>query len=225
MTVSAVRRALLLGLSLALCSPWLAQAQAQAQGLELLSLFMKQVGSGRAAFTQVVTSPSKAGQPPRQKTSSGTLEFHRPGQFRFVYKKPFAQTLVADGQNFWLHDVELNQITVRRQSQVLGSTPMALFTSATDLKVLEADFQLRNEASRDGLEWVRATPRASDGQIQSLLAGLRKTDKGVELAVIDVQDSLGQRSVLTLSGFESNPPLAADTFVLRPPAGVEVIRP
>ena len=198
---------------------------AHAQGVELLGLFMKQVSSGRASFTQVVTSPAKAGQPPRQKTSSGALDFHRPGQFRFVYKKPFAQTLLADGQNFWLHDVELNQITVRKQSQVLGATPMALLTSAADVKALESDFLLRNEPARDGLEWVRATPKAQDGQIQSLLAGLRKTDKGVELVVIDVQDSLGQRSVLTLSGLELTPPLAAATFVFRPPAGVEVIRP
>ena len=131
----------------------------------------------------------------------------------------------ADGQNFWLHDVELNQITVRKQSQVLGSTPMALLTSAADVKALETDFQLRNEPARDGLEWVRATPKAQDGSIQSLLAGLRKTDKGVELVAIDVQDSLGQRSVLTLSGLVLNPPLAPDTFVFRPPAGVDVIRP
>ena len=198
---------------------------AHAQGLELLGQFMKQASSGRASFTQVVTSPAKAGQTPRQKTSSGSVEFHRPGQFRFVYKKPFAQTLLADGQNFWLHDVELNQITVRKQSQVLGSTPMALLTSVADVKALEADFQLRNEPARDGLEWVRATPKAQDGQILSLLAGLRRTDKGVELVAIDVQDSLGQRSVLTLNGLELNPALAADTFVFRPPAGVEVIRP
>lgn len=217
----ASRRGLMALLLTLLCSPWVAHAQ----GLELLSLFMKQVSSGRATFTQVVTSPSKAGQPPRQKTSSGALEFHRPGQFRFVYKKPFAQTLLADGQNFWLHDVELNQITVRKQNQVLGSTPMALLTSAADVKALEADFQLRSEPGRDGLEWVRATPKAQDGQIQSLLAGLRKTDKGVELVTIDVQDSLGQRSVLTLSGLELNPTLPADTFVFRVPAGVEVIRP
>jgi len=217
-----LRRYLRLTMFALLCCPLWA---VHAQGLELLSLFLKQVNSGRAAFTQVVTSPSKAGQAPRQKTSSGSLEFHRPGQFRFVYRKPFAQTLVADGQNFWLHDVELNQITVRKQSQVLGATPMALLTSAADVKALEADFQLRSEPGRDGLEWVRATPKASDGQIQSLLAGLRKTDKGAELLVIDVQDSLGQRSVLTLSGFEANPALATDTFVFRPPAGVEVLRP
>jgi hypothetical protein len=34
--------------------------QAHAQGVELMAQFMKQVNSGRASFTQVVTSPAKA---------------------------------------------------------------------------------------------------------------------------------------------------------------------
>ena len=115
-----------------------------------------------------------------------------------------------------------------KKTLLLASVAVASLTSAAsaaDLKALEADFQLRSEPVRDGLEWVRATPKAQDVQIQSLLAGLRQTDKGVELVVIDVQDSLGQRSVLTLSGLEINPTLSADTFVFRVPAGVEVLRP
>jgi outer membrane lipoprotein carrier protein len=32
---------------------------------------------------------------------------------------------VADGQTLWLHDVDLNQVTARKQEQVLGSTPAA----------------------------------------------------------------------------------------------------
>ena len=83
------------------------QVWAQADGLGLLGQFLQSTRSGRAQFTQVVTSVPKAGQPPRQKTSSGTLEFQRPGRFRFSYKKPFAQTLVADGQTLWLHDPDL----------------------------------------------------------------------------------------------------------------------
>ena len=197
----------------------------QADGLDLLAQFMKQARSGRAQFVQVVTSPSRAGQAPRAKTSSGSFEFHRPGKFRFDYRKPFVQTLVADGQTLWLHDVELNQITARKQSQVLGSTPAALLTAASDLQALKADFQFVPEPERDGLQWVRATPQSPDGQIRSVLVGLRATAAGPELAVLDVQDSLGQRSVLTFSAFETNPVLSAGTFVFKAPAGVDVIRP
>ena len=200
-------------------------AWAHADGLEALSQFIQQTRSGRAQFTQVVTSPTRQGQPPRSKTSSGSFEFQRPGKFRFDYRKPFVQTLLADGQTLWIHDVDLNQVTARNQAQVLGSTPVALLTAATDLEGLKVDFTFKAEPDREGLQWVRATPKKADGQIQSVLVGLRAADKGVSLAVLDVQDSLGQRSVLAFSAFELNPALPASSFVFKVPAGADVIRP
>lgn len=212
---------LILCLGLLLSWSW----PAQADGVDLLAQFVKQTRSGRADFTQVVTSPSRAGQPPRSKTSSGTFEFQRPGKFRFEYRKPFVQTLLADGQTLWLHDVDLNQVTARKQQQVLGSTPVALLTAAADLQSLKADFQFSPEPARDGLEWVRATPLAADGPIRAVMVGLRATAAGPELAVLDVQDSLGQRSVLTFAAFQLNPALPASQFVFKTPAGADVIRP
>jgi outer membrane lipoprotein carrier protein len=198
---------------------------AQADGVDLLAQFVKQARSGRADFTQVVTSPSRAGQTPRSKTSSGSFEFQRPGKFRFDYRKPFVQTLVADGQTLWMHDVDLNQVTARKQQQVLGATPVALLTAGTDLQSLKADFQFSPEPARDGLEWVRATPLAADGQIRAVMVGLRATPLGPELAVLDVQDSLGQRSVLTFSAFQLNPALPVSQFVFKAPAGADILRP
>ncbi len=200
-------------------------AHAQSDGLQLLGQFLQSARSGRAQFTQAVTSVPKAGQPPRQRTSSGTLEFQRPGRFRFSYKKPFEQTLVADGQTLWLHDPDLQQVTARAQAQVLGSTPLALIISATDLAGLQKDFQLQPEAARDGLQWVRATPKRAEGQVQQVLAGLRASDRGAELVVLEVLDTLGQRSVLTFSQFEINPAIKADAFQFHVPAGTDVIRP
>nr|WP_240606683.1 outer membrane lipoprotein chaperone LolA [Limnohabitans parvus] len=208
-----------------LCAGLCMAMPALADGLDALTQFMKQARSGRAQFSQSVTSPSKAGQPPRVKTSSGSFEFQRPGKFRFDYRKPFVQTLVADGQTLWLHDVDLNQVTARKQAQVLGSTPAALLTAASDLESLKTDFVFKTEPDRDGLQWVSATPKAAEGQIRTVMVGLRATDKGPELAVMDVQDSLGQRSVLTFTAFELNPVLAAQAFVFRAPPGVDVIRP
>lgn len=196
-----------------------------ADGLSLLGRFLQTVRSGRAQFTQVVTAVPRAGQAPRQRTSSGTLEFQRPGRFRFSYQKPFEQTLVADGQTLWLHDPDLRQVTARPQGQVLGGTPLALIISATDLSGLQKDFQLSNEATRDGLQWVKATPRRADGQMQHALAGLRAGERGPELAVLEVLDALGQRSVLTFAALEINPALKADLFEFQVPAGTDLIRP
>jgi outer membrane lipoprotein carrier protein len=197
---------------------------AVATGLESLENFIKTTRSGRASFTQVVTSPPKEGAVPRSKTSSGSFEFQRPGRFRFMYQKPFEQSIVADGQTLWMHDVDLNQVTARKQSQVLGSTPAALIAATPDLKALQADFALQGAPDRDGLQWVQATPKAHDGQLQSVRVGLRATDKGSELAVLDMLDSFGQRSVLTFTGFVLNPAFSADAFQFKPPAGADVIR-
>jgi outer membrane lipoprotein carrier protein len=193
---------------------------ARAGGLESLETFVQTVRSGKASFVQVVTSPSKAGQAPRQKTSSGTFEFSRPNRFKFVYVKPFAQTLVADGQTLWLWDVDLNQVTARKQAQALGSTPAALIASATSVRALEADFTLTDAPAADGLEWVLATPKSKDSSLQSVRMGF----KGTSLERLDIQDSFGQQSVLTFNGFEANAALDAASFQFKPPAGTDVVR-
>jgi len=188
--------------------------------MESLESFVKTVKTGRSDFTQVVTMPAKNGQAARTKTSSGTFEFSRPGRFRFVYKKPFEQTIVADGQTLWLFDVDLNQVTSRKQAQALGSTPAALIASAADLHALQADFVLAADVDSDGLEWVRATPKATDSSLQWVRVGFRAG----QLAVLEITDSFGQRSSLRFNAFNANTALDAAVFQFKPPQGADVIR-
>ena len=195
-----------------------------ANGLESLETFVKTVSSGRADFTQVVTAPAREGQTARSKTSSGTFEFSRPNRFRFLYQKPFEQSIVADGQTLWLYDADLNQVTARKQSAVLGSTPAALIAAAPDLRSLQADFTLAAAPEKDGLEWVVATPKAKDGQLQAVRVGFRAGEKQAGLAALEILDSFGQRSVMSFSKVEVNPSLPKDTFQFNPPKGADVIR-
>ncbi len=202
-------------LSIALCAQF-----TWAGGMESLENFMKSAKSGRADFSQVVTAPGKNGEAPRSKTSTGTFEFSRPNRFRFNYRRPFEQTIVADGQTLWLYDVDLNQVTARKQAQVLGSTPAALIASSPDLNALKKDFNIEAIADRDGLQWVQATPRAKDGQLHDVKVGFR----GNELAALDILDSFGQRSVISFSKLEVNAQIPADSFNFKPPQGVDVVR-
>ena len=201
----------------ATCSVW---GSAWAGGMESLEAFVKTVKSGRADFTQTVTAPPRDGQPGRVKTSTGTFEFQRPGKFRFDYKKPFAQTIVADGRTLSLFDVDLNQVIERPQAQALGSTPAALIAAAPDLRALQADFALEGVAERDGLQWVKATPKSKDGQLQSVQIGFQ----GDALASLEILDSFGQRSVLKFIKVEVNPALPASTFDFKAPAGADVVK-
>lgn len=206
---------------------WLAGV-ARADGLQALEAFIKTAASGRAEFTQVVTSPPRDGLSPRSKTSSGVFEFSRPNRFKFVYRKPFEQTIVADGQTLWLYDVDLNQVTARQQSSALGATPAALIAAAPDLRALQAEFTLAAAPDKDGLQWVLATPRAKDGQLQAVRVGFRVGENSAlessQLAALEIVDSFGQRSLLNFSKVQVNPTLPGATFQFKPPQGADVIR-
>lgn len=196
-------------------------ASARADGLSDLESFLRQAQQGRARFTQVVTAPQKAGEAaPRAKTSSGSFEFLRPSRFRFHYLKPFEQQIVADGQTLWLYDVDLNQVTARRQQEALGNTPAALIATASDLKALSGLFTLANAPDADGQQWVLATPKSRDGQLQSVRIGFRQG----QLATLEMLDGFGQRSLIQFGPLETQAGLKPASFAFQPPAGADVLR-
>jgi outer membrane lipoprotein carrier protein len=194
----------------------------RADGLKDLESFLHDADSGRAEFTQVVTSPKRVGETvARSKTSFGRFEFLRPNRFRFEYTKPFEQTIVADGKTLWLYDVDLNQVTARNQQDVLGSTPAALIAAGTDMRALTEAFELKAAPEQDGLEWLEARPRNKEGSLQSVRVGFRQG----QLAALEIADSLGQRSVLSFQQWKAGAQLKPDDFRFVPPAGADVVRP
>lgn len=184
---------------------------ARADAVDSLREFVRDVKSGQARFTQVVTSADGA----KTKTSSGSFEFQRPNRFRFSYAKPFEQVIVADGQKVWIYDADLNQASSRKLAQALGSTPAALLAGGP----LDNEFELKAEGTRDGLDWVLATPKAKDGPFKTMRVGFR----GKTLAAVDIADRFGQRSVIRFADFAANSALPAERFQFVPPKGADVV--
>lgn len=197
-----------------------APALALADGLQALENFLQKVQSGTASFTQTVTAPERDGEPSRVTRSSGTFAFERPGKFRFDYRKPFPQLIVGDGKTLWVYDEDLNQATSRDQQQALDETPAAILSSATSRAALEKNFTLKAAAPADGLQWVEATPKSSDGALRSVRIGFQ----GDTLAALDIEDNFAQHSALRFSDFATNATVPAATFRFTPPAGADVIR-
>ena len=186
---------------------------ARADALDALKAFVRDAQTGQANFTQTVTSPDGK----RSKTSSGSFEFARPNRFRFAYARPFEQLIVSDGQKVWIHDVDLNQVSVRKLSAALGATPAALLAGAS----LDKEFELAAQPSQDGIDWVQATPRTKDGSVTQLRVGFR----GKDLAALEIVDAFGQRSQLLFSAVQQGLALPAERFRFVPPPGVDVIGP
>ncbi len=190
----------------------LAPLAAQASGIEQFKTFIATTHSARANFNQSVAS--KSGRKPQQ--SQGTLAFARPGKFRWTYDKPYYQLLVGDGEKLWIHDKDLNQVTVKKLGQALGSTPAALL--AGDAAV-EKHFKLVDGGSSNGLELVEATPRSADSTFESVRIGFSDNLPRIMIVV----DHFGQTTTLNFSQFERNPPLAGNLFHFTPPKGADVI--
>jgi len=188
-----------------------ASVAAHADAADTLRAFIHDVSSGRAQFTQTVTSPDGA----KKKTSTGSFEFSRPNRFRFAYAKPFEQLIVADGQKVWIYDTDLNQASSRKFSSALGATPAALLAGGS----LDKDFDLVAVPAKDGLDWVQANPKLKDGSFKSVRVGFR----GKELAAVEIVDAFDQRSLLQFSQFTPGVSFAPDAFRFTPPAGADVI--
>lgn len=196
---------------LAACAA-LAAASAHAGGLDDFLAFNKSTRTATARFEQEVLDRSGKAVEKAQ----GTFAFARPGRFRWVYDKPHQQVLVGDGQKLWIHDPDLNQVTVKRIDQALSSTPAALLAGREDIT---AHFTLRDAGAADGLEWVEATPKSGDTGFERVRIGLR----GGTLAAMELFDQLGGHTRLRFTGLDANAPVEPGAFTFTPPKGADVI--
>jgi outer membrane lipoprotein carrier protein len=183
-----------------------------ASGLDDFLAFNASTKTATARFEQQVYD--RAGKVVDR--SSGTFAFARPGKFRWAYEKPYKQLLVADGTKLWIHDPDLNQVTVKRMDRVISSTPAALLAGRDEIAAL---FTLRDGGASDGIDWVEALPKAADTGFERVRLGL----KGRVLVAMELSDQLGGRSMLRFTEMKPNAPIPADTFAFHPPAGADVL--
>lgn len=184
----------------------------RANGLDALQQFMNATQTAQGAFEQrIVDANGKTVQ-----QSSGTLAFSRPGKFRWTYVKPYAQLIVGDGSRVWVYDEDLAQVTVRKLDQALGSTPAALLAGNND--VMRA-FILKDEGTREGLQWIEATPRDKDGSFAKIKMGF----SAAGLQQMELSDNFGQTTYLRFIDLQRNPKLDAALFKFTPPKGADVI--
>ncbi len=186
---------------------------AGASALDQFKAFVAGTKAARGEFTQQQQKKSEGSKV--APLSSGTFVFARPGKFIWTYTKPYEQLLQADGDQLYIYDKDLNQVTVKKLGNALGSSPAAILFGSNDL---EKNFTLSEAGSRNGLEWLNAVPKTKDSTFEKISIGLRNgTPESMEL-----HDAFGQTSVLLFKKFEKNPPLTAQQFKFVMPKGADV---
>ena len=185
---------------------------AAAGGIAQLRQFVEAARTAQGEFDQTVSAAS--GRKPQR--ASGSFVFARPGKFRWTYDKPYAQLLVSDGEKLWSWDRDLNQVTVKRLGDALGSTPAAILAGGD---ALERNFELAEAGASDGLEWVLAKPKVADSSFESMRMGLA----GGLLKRMELKDNFGQTTVIEFRSLVANVRPDPAQFRFSPPAGADVI--
>jgi len=178
--------------------------------LATLEAFLGGVQTLTADFKQELLT---ADERPLQ-TDTGSLQLKRPNRFRWTYEAPAELTIVADGQQLWIYDVELKQVTVAPFDDTVGASPAMLLSG--DRNVRE-DFEVAKTYTLDGLEWVELEPIGTS-DFASVAIGF----SGKEPRRLELVDGLGQVTRIELDNIVVNPPIADDVFELAVPEGVEI---
>ena len=191
---------------------WL-PAAAGASSIDSLRAFLTQTTTASARFAQMVLDKNLK----LLQQATGTMQFSRPGKFRWEYDKPYEQTIVGDGARLWIYDKDLNQVTTRPLDRALGASPAALLAGSDEI---ETNYTLTNIGNQEGLEWLEAVPKSMDTAFERIRLGFGKTG----LEAMELRDGFGQITVIRFADVQRNPRLPADTFRFTPPQGADVIR-
>ncbi|MCX7117183.1 MAG: outer membrane lipoprotein chaperone LolA [Legionellales bacterium] len=164
-----------------------------------------------ASFSQVVNAGKR-----EVSRSSGTMALSRPGRFRWQTKTPMAQWVIADGQRLWIYDVDLEQVTVKKQENGLGGTAALFLSGYGDTVTRDFNVTARPEGNKESFDLLSKSSKANFVRVKLMFVG-------AELHALELFDQLGQHTFVTLSHIKSNPKLASALFKFKPPKGVDVV--
>ena len=192
------------------------QTSSHATALEQFKSFVSNTKSAKGEFSQQQIKMQE-GKAKVSKTALGSFMFARPGKFIWTYVKPYEQTLQTDGEQLYIYDKDLNQVTIKALGGALGASPAAILFGGSEL---EKNFTLKEVGVKQDLEWLEAIPKTKDSQFEHIGIGMKD---GLPVA-LELRDSFGQISLVTLKSVERNPVFKADQFKFVVPTGADVFR-
>ncbi len=182
------------------------------RGLDSLNYFFNETNTFEARFEQKVLDESMV----EIDEGQGRVWVQRPGLFRWDYAPPDAQEIVGDGENVWIYDLELEQITVRNQFQTLGKSPALLLAGSGNL---EENYRIEEIGTQGRYDWVNLIPKTENSGFQEVHIGFEDN----RLRLMEMKDNLGQTTRIVFVDLKENSDILPATFHFIPPEGVDII--
>ncbi|WP_235041760.1 outer membrane lipoprotein chaperone LolA [Vreelandella profundi] len=169
--------------------------------------------SYQASFEQQILD----GSGDRLQSARGEMWLSRPGLLRWEVDAPYSQIVVSDGDDVYLYDPDLEQVTIQAMDDRVTHTPALLLSgSASDLTESYEVFYEQN----DGDDVFTLVPISAD----TLFEELSMVFDADTLTELWMMDSTGQRTSITFSDITSNGNVDRSKFDFDIPEGTDVIR-
>jgi outer membrane lipoprotein carrier protein len=175
----------------------------------LISIFSK-INTITADFKQEVKDNS--GQ--IISTSSGSMIIQRPNKFRWSTQQPMVQLAIANGQQVWLYQPDLQQVTISKMSREIGQTPLAILSGST--QSLQQNFAIRQLTSHE----FTLTAQKKTVPFHEITLVFNNSN---ELTQMQLKDELGQTTILYFTKLRINTTVSDNNFNFAIPKGVDVI--
>lgn len=150
----------------------------------------------------------------RKDVSTGTFDLMRPGLMRWDYQKPEQQQILVDGIRLWVHDVDLNQVSVRPVAEIQNDIPLAwlLFEEP-----IEQTYRIIPAGNRAGLTWYNLRPRGNTF-FQSIEIGVKD---GV-MHQVWMYQSTDNVTKVRFENIQVNQPISPSAFLFSVPRSADV---
>ncbi|WP_152206695.1 outer membrane lipoprotein chaperone LolA [Marinobacter changyiensis] len=187
---------------------------ADSDAAEKLAAELKGYTTYQADFIQIVVD----GNGSEVQESRGSLKAKRPGLFYWETDRPMAQFIASNDEKVEVYDPDLEQVTIHALDQQVANTPAMLLSG--EVGNLSENYEVSVRAIGENSNTYTLIPTSQD----SLFVSLDMTFYDGKLEEMRLEDSLGQRSILSFNNIVLNDEIADSDFVLDYPDNVDVIQ-
>jgi len=192
-----------------------AKEKSEKKANKLLDKIRKDLVSLTADFEQYEVDANKN----LSERSSGKVWLKAPNKFKWAYQQPVPQLILANGNQVWIYDADLEQVTIKRQKSKQNPIYVLL-----NKKLTEDNYTVilmpQEEGKEQEIQWISMQPKIASQEVKNVWLGI----KDDQLSVLKLQNQLDNIVVFEFSNMQKNPELAEGYFTFEVPKGVDVIR-
>ena len=182
------------------------------EAIALLTNFLDKAQTIHSDFKQTLVDAKGI----QLQESAGVFALKRPGKFSWDYEAPYPQKIISNGYKIWVYDEELEQVSVKKYSEILAGSPVILLDQKKDLNV---DFNVEDSGFKYNQYWITLMPKISDNEFQKIEVGMIKGG----MKTMRLYDGFDQVTVIEFENLKINSELSDKQFNFNPPEGTDIV--